>query len=62
LTDETAMKDINGIIPEIALQLGHLSRDGLSLAGCGHLADTQSLNASKQHKTNRTQISIPEAL
>jgi hypothetical protein len=31
------------------LQLGHLSRDEYSLAGCSHLVDTKTLNASKQH-------------
>jgi hypothetical protein len=49
VTDETAMKIINEIIPDLALQLGHLSPDEHSLAGCDHLADTETLNASKQH-------------
>jgi hypothetical protein len=49
VTDETAMKNINGIIPGLVLQLGHLSRDKHSLAGCNYLADTTTLNASKQH-------------
>jgi hypothetical protein len=37
------------IILDLALQLGHLLRDERSLAGCGHLADTKTLNACKQH-------------
>jgi hypothetical protein len=49
VTDETAMKNIYGIISGIALQLGHLSRDENSLVGCDHEADTKTLNASKQH-------------
>jgi hypothetical protein len=49
VTDKDAMKIINGIIPDLVLQLGHLSRDENSLAGCGHLADTMTLNTSKQH-------------
>jgi hypothetical protein len=49
MTDETAMKIINGIIPDFVLQLGHLSHDEHSLAGCDHLADTKTLNATKQH-------------
>jgi hypothetical protein len=49
VTDETAIKNINEIIPEIALQVGHLSRDENSLAGCDHLTDTKTLNASKLH-------------
>jgi hypothetical protein len=52
VTDETAMKKINGIIPDLVLQLGHLSRDEHSLAGCDHLADTKTLNASK-HPYNK---------
>jgi hypothetical protein len=43
------MKNINGIIPDFVLQLGHLSRDEHALAGCDHLAATKKLNASKQH-------------
>jgi hypothetical protein len=43
------MKNINGIIPDLVLQLGNLSRDEHSLAGCDHLADTKMLNVSKQH-------------
>jgi hypothetical protein len=40
---------MNGIIPDIVLQVSNLSRDENSLAGCNHLADTKTLNASKQH-------------
>jgi hypothetical protein len=43
------MKNINGIIPDTILQLGHLSPDERSHAGCGHLADTKTLKSSKQH-------------
>jgi hypothetical protein len=49
VTDETAIKNINGIIPDLVLQLGHLSRDEHSLAGCGHLANTKTQNARKKH-------------
>jgi hypothetical protein len=49
MTDETAMKNINKIAPDFVLQLGNLSRDEHSLAGCDHLADTKKLNANKQH-------------
>jgi hypothetical protein len=49
VTDETAMKNINGIIPDLVLQLGHLSPDEHSLAGCDHMADTKTMIASKQH-------------
>jgi hypothetical protein len=42
------MKRINGIIPDIVLQLGHLLRDENSLAGCGNLPHTKTLNVSKQ--------------
>jgi hypothetical protein len=48
------MKNINGIIPDLVLQLGHLSRDEHSLAGCDHLADTKTLNASKQHNHKKS--------
>jgi hypothetical protein len=36
------------IIPDLVLQTGHLSREENSFAGCDHLADTKTLNASKQ--------------
>jgi predicted secreted protein len=49
VTDEDAWNKINGIIPDIAIQTGHLSPDEHSLAGCDHLADTTTLNASKNH-------------
>jgi hypothetical protein len=42
-----AMKNINRIILNLVLQLGHLSRDEHSLAGCDHLADTKTLNVSE---------------
>jgi hypothetical protein len=71
VTEETAMKNINGIISDVALQLGHLSLDERSLAGCDHLADTKTLNASKQHyhkkstdfgfAVNLSQIRLQEA-
>jgi hypothetical protein len=48
VTDETVMKKINGIILDLVLQLGHLSRGEYSLDGCDHLADSKTLNASKQ--------------
>jgi hypothetical protein len=35
------------IIKDLVLQLGHLSSDEQSLAGCNHLADIKTLNASK---------------
>jgi hypothetical protein len=49
VSDEDAGNIMNGIIPDFVLQLGHLSCDKHPLAGCGHLADTKTLNASKQH-------------
>jgi hypothetical protein len=49
VTDEDAWNENDGIILDIVLQLGDLSRDEHSLAGCGHLADTKTLNASKHH-------------
>jgi hypothetical protein len=49
VTDEDAIKNINGIIPDIVLQLGHLSRNENSFAGCDHLTDAKTLNASEQH-------------
>jgi hypothetical protein len=48
------MKNFNGIIPGIVLQLGYLSRDENTLAGCDHLADTKTLNASKQHYNKKS--------
>jgi hypothetical protein len=48
-SDETAMKNTNGIIAHLVLQLGHLSRDEHLLAGCDHLDVTTTLNATKQH-------------
>jgi hypothetical protein len=49
LTHEDAWKKINGIIPDLVLQVNHLSRDEHSLTGCDHLVDTRKLNTSKQH-------------
>jgi hypothetical protein len=40
---------MNTIIPDIMIQTGHHSPDEHPLAGCGHLADTKTLNASKHH-------------
>jgi hypothetical protein len=60
VTDEKAMRNINGIIPELVLQLGHHSRDEHSLAGCDHLADTKTLNASKQHYHKNQRISASQ--
>jgi hypothetical protein len=48
MNDEDAVKIMNGIIPDLIIQTGHHSPDDHSLAGCGHLADTTTLNASKQ--------------
>jgi hypothetical protein len=54
VTDENTLNKINGIIPDLVLQTGHLTLDENSLAGCDHLADTETLNTSKQqhHKTS----------
>jgi macrodomain Ter protein organizer (MatP/YcbG family) len=49
MTEENAGNVMNGIIPNLVLKLGHLSPDEHSLAGRDHLADTKTLNASKQH-------------
>jgi inhibitor of KinA sporulation pathway (predicted exonuclease) len=49
MTDQDARNIINGIIPDLVLQLDHLSPNEYSIAGCDHLADTKTLNASKQH-------------
>jgi hypothetical protein len=53
VTDEEAMKNFNGIIPDLVLQLGRLSRYEHLLAGCGHLADIKTLNARKQHSNKK---------
>jgi hypothetical protein len=47
--DEEAISNMKGIIPDLVLQLSHLSRDEHSLAGCDHLADTKKLIAITQH-------------
>jgi hypothetical protein len=55
VTDEDAMKNINGMIPDLVFQLGNISCDENSLAGFDQkMADTKTLNASKQyyHKTS----------
>jgi hypothetical protein len=49
MTDEDARNKTNGIIPSIVVQAGYHSPDEHSLAGCDHLADTKTLNASKNH-------------
>jgi hypothetical protein len=49
VTDEDVGNIMNGIISDLILQTGHLSPDEHLLAGCDHLADTNTLNASKQH-------------
>jgi hypothetical protein len=49
VTDEDARNKMNGIVPGIVIQTGHISPDEHSLAGCDHLADTKTLNASKKH-------------
>jgi inhibitor of KinA sporulation pathway (predicted exonuclease) len=49
MTDEDAGKILNGIIPDLIIRIGHHSPDEHSLAGCDHLADTKTLNASRQH-------------
>jgi hypothetical protein len=54
MTDETAMKNINGIIPDLALQLGHLSRNENSLVGCDHLAKTKD--------AEREQAALPQEM
>jgi hypothetical protein len=49
VTDGDAEKIMNGIIPDLIFQTGDHSPDEHSFAGCDHLADTKTLNASKQH-------------
>jgi hypothetical protein len=49
VTDEDAGKIMNGIIPDFVIRTGHLSPDEHLIAGCDFLADTKTLNASKQH-------------
>jgi hypothetical protein len=49
VTDENVRNKTNAIIPDLLIKTGHLSSDQHSLAGCDHLADTRTLNASKQH-------------
>jgi hypothetical protein len=49
MTDENAKKLMNAIIPDFIIQTGHHSPDEHPLAGCDHLADTKTLNASKHH-------------
>jgi hypothetical protein len=39
---------MNGMIPDLITQTGHHSPDEHPLAGCGHLVDTKTLNASKE--------------
>jgi hypothetical protein len=47
MNDEDADIVVNGIIPDRIIQTGHHSPDEHPLAGCDHLADTKTLNASK---------------
>jgi hypothetical protein len=54
MTDEDADIFLNGIIPDLTIQTGHHSPDDHSLAGCDHLADTKTLNASKQHYNKKS--------
>jgi hypothetical protein len=49
VTDEDAVEIMNGIIRDLIIQTGHHSPDEHSLAEGDHLADTKTLNASKQH-------------
>jgi inhibitor of KinA sporulation pathway (predicted exonuclease) len=49
MTDEDAANKMNGIIPDLITRTGHHSPDKHPLAGCGNLADTKTLNASKNH-------------
>jgi hypothetical protein len=49
VTDEDTLNKINGNISGPIIQTGHLSRYEHSLAGCDYLADTKTLNASKNH-------------
>jgi hypothetical protein len=49
VTNEDADIFLNGIIPDLIIQTGHHSPDEHSLAVSDHLADTKTLNASKQH-------------
>jgi hypothetical protein len=49
VNDEDAKKVMNAIIPGIITQTGHHSPDEHPLAGCDHLADTKTLNASEYH-------------
>jgi inhibitor of KinA sporulation pathway (predicted exonuclease) len=49
VTDEGALKKISEVISDLIIQTGHHSPDENSLAGCDHLADTKTLNATKQH-------------
>jgi hypothetical protein len=54
VTDEDAVKIMNGIIPDLVIQTGHHSPDEQPLAGCDHLADSKTLNASKQHYNEKS--------
>jgi hypothetical protein len=40
---------MNDITPDLIIQIGHHSPDEHPLAGFDHLADTKTLNASKNH-------------
>jgi hypothetical protein len=49
VTDEDAEKIMNAIILDLVIQTVHHSPDEHLLAGCDHLADKKTLNASKNH-------------
>jgi hypothetical protein len=54
VTDENAVKILNGITPDLVIQTGHHSPDEHLLAGCDHLADIKTLNASKQRNHKKS--------
>ena len=55
--DEDMNKKINGIIPDLLIQLRSASSDDHPLAGCDHLADTKTLNARVNlYQTNSTEF------
>jgi hypothetical protein len=60
MTDENARKVTNAIIPDLIIQTGHHSPDEHSLAGCDHLADTKTLNASKNHYHGVVEKPLPQ--
>jgi inhibitor of KinA sporulation pathway (predicted exonuclease) len=56
MSDEDADIILNGIIPDLIIQTGHHSPDEHPLARCDHLADTKTLNASKQHYHKKSTV------